>query len=83
MEGPAPTSHAGDQGNEVDKVQHGCRYIPHHIWNTESLWWWRVQEQIEDLVEDIIHLGNIHTEWEESIIIFLHTDKGIALDWGD
>ena len=40
-------------------------------------------QQIPDVIMDIIHLGKIPTEWEESIIISLYKGKGIALKWGN
>ena len=36
-------------------------------------------QQIRDLIEDIIHFVKIPSEWEESIIVSLYKDKGIAL----
>ena len=33
--------------------------------------------QVRDLVEDIIHLGKIPTEWEDSIIVSLYNDKWV------
>ena len=40
-------------------------------------------QQIHELIEDIIHLTKIPTEWEESIIVSLYKGKGFALEWGN
>ena len=37
-------------------------------------------QQIQDLIEDIIHFRKISTEWEESIIVSLNKGKGVALE---
>ena len=39
-------------------------------------------QQIRDLIDDI-HFRKIFTEWEESIIISLYKDKGVALERGN
>ena len=36
-------------------------------------------QQIQDLMEDIIHFGKIPTEWGESIIVCLYKGKGVPL----
>ena len=40
-------------------------------------------QQIRDLIEDVIHLGKISAEWEESSIISLYRGKGITLERGN
>ena len=41
--------------------------------------WVKGAQQIRDLIEDIIHFGNIPTAREGSIIVSLYKGKGVAL----